>query len=157
MANFNVEVKPRLVEPPLNFDDSLAKRKLTYFAKQVIQSDPPILFILFQRRSIYDKQINPTLLMIPNRLGDNHNLAVGNGTPNRDCLPYCLTLTTVCPSTRKRLACHALSHRGNRCMRWSVCVWITSESWWRHKIEAFYWPFVTGIHRSSVDSPHKGQ
>ena len=31
--------------------------------------------------------------------------------------------------------------------------------WWRHEIETFprYWPFVRGIHRSSVNSPHKGQ
>ena len=30
---------------------------------------------------------------------------------------------------------------------------------WRHQMEAFprYWPFVRGIHRSSVNSPHKGQ
>ena len=36
----------------------------------------------------------------------------------------------------------------------------TSElEWWRHQIENFprYWPFVRGIHRSPVDSPHKGQ
>ena len=32
-------------------------------------------------------------------------------------------------------------------------------SWWRHQMEAFprRWPFVRGIHRSPVDSPHKGQ
>ena len=31
-------------------------------------------------------------------------------------------------------------------------------SWWRHQIEAFlrYWPIVQGIHRSSLNSPHKG-
>ena len=30
------------------------------------------------------------------------------------------------------------------------------EAWWRHQVEAFprYWPFVWGIHRSSVNSPH---
>ena len=33
------------------------------------------------------------------------------------------------------------------------------KSWWRHQIDAFsrYWPFVRGIHRSLVNSPHKGQ
>ena len=33
------------------------------------------------------------------------------------------------------------------------------KSWWRHQIDAFsrYWPFVRGIHRSLVISPHKGQ
>ena len=32
-------------------------------------------------------------------------------------------------------------------------------TWWRHQMESFprYWPFVRGIHRSSVNSPHKGQ
>ena len=33
--------------------------------------------------------------------------------------------------------------------------------WWRHQIETFsalpYWPFVRGIHRYPVNSPHKGQ
>ena len=31
--------------------------------------------------------------------------------------------------------------------------------WWRHQMETFprYWPFVLGIHRSPVNSPHKGQ
>ena len=31
--------------------------------------------------------------------------------------------------------------------------------WWRHQMEKFprYWPFVWGIHRSPVNSPHKGQ
>ena len=32
-------------------------------------------------------------------------------------------------------------------------------AWWRHQMETFprYWPFVRAIHRSSVNSPHKGQ
>ena len=32
-------------------------------------------------------------------------------------------------------------------------------SWWRHQMETFsaYWPFVRGIHRSPVNSQHKGQ
>ena len=32
-------------------------------------------------------------------------------------------------------------------------------SWWRHEIENFpcYWPSVRRIHRSPVNSPHKGQ
>ena len=38
---------------------------------------------------------------------------------------------------------------------WCVCCII----WWRHQMETFprYWPFVRGIHRPSVNSPHKGQ
>ena len=36
--------------------------------------------------------------------------------------------------------------------------WIASP-WWRHQMETLprYWPFVRGIHRSPVNSPHKGQ
>ena len=32
-------------------------------------------------------------------------------------------------------------------------------TWWRHHVEIFprYWPFVRGIHRSLVNSPHRGQ
>ena len=52
-----------------------------------------------------------------------------------------------------------------RCLlcRWWVCnVLITHDgvlSWWRHQMETFprYWPFVRGIHRPPVNSPHKGQ
>ena len=31
--------------------------------------------------------------------------------------------------------------------------------WWSHQMETFprYWPSVRGIHRSTVNSPHKGQ
>ena len=37
-------------------------------------------------------------------------------------------------------------------------VWLGS-SWWRHQMKAFprYCPFMRGIHRSPVNSPHKGQ
>ena len=36
------------------------------------------------------------------------------------------------------------------------------SAWWHHDVIKWkyfprYWPFVTGIHRSPVDSPHKGQ
>ena len=39
----------------------------------------------------------------------------------------------------------------------STAVW--SSSWWRHQMETFprHWLFVRGIHRSLVNSPHKGQ
>ena len=38
-------------------------------------------------------------------------------------------------------------------LQWTMC------SWWRHQMKTFlrYWPFVRGIHRSPVNSPHKGQ
>ena len=34
-----------------------------------------------------------------------------------------------------------------------------SQSWWRHQMETFprNWPFVRGIRRSPMNSPHKGQ
>ena len=33
------------------------------------------------------------------------------------------------------------------------------QSWWRHQMKTFsrYWPLVRGIHRSPVNSPHKGE
>ena len=34
------------------------------------------------------------------------------------------------------------------------------QAWWRHQMEKkipWYWPFVPGIHRSPVNSPHKDQ
>ena len=49
--------------------------------------------------------------------------------------------------------------------KWHIHVWwvfaICNVSWWRHQIKwkyfPCYWPFVWGIHRSTVNSPHKGQ
>ena len=40
-----------------------------------------------------------------------------------------------------------------------TCTFITRRKWWRHQMETFprYWSFVRGIHRSPVNSPHKGQ
>ena len=37
--------------------------------------------------------------------------------------------------------------------------WSEDIPWWRHQMETFprYWPFVWGIRRSLVNSPHKGQ
>ena len=39
------------------------------------------------------------------------------------------------------------------------CGFLYQYPWWRHQMETFprYWPFVRGIHRSPVNSPHKGQ
>ena len=36
---------------------------------------------------------------------------------------------------------------------------VSAPEWWRHQMETFprYWSFVRGIHRSPVNSPHKGQ
>ena len=40
-----------------------------------------------------------------------------------------------------------------------VLIWKRLPPWWRHQMEIFprYWLFVRGIHRSPVNSPHKGQ
>ena len=45
--------------------------------------------------------------------------------------------------------------RGITNPRW----YTTVHSWWRHQWKYFprYWPFARGIHRSPVNSPHKGQ
>ena len=36
---------------------------------------------------------------------------------------------------------------------------VKGDPWWRHQMKNFprYWPFVRGIHRSPVNSPHKSQ
>ena len=41
-------------------------------------------------------------------------------------------------------------------------IWVNksyASTWWRHQMETFprYWPIVRGIHRLTVNSPHKGQ
>ena len=46
------------------------------------------------------------------------------------------------------------------CLRVKFCYTSSKTlSWWRHQMEtcSAYWPFVRGIHRSLVNSPHKGQ
>ena len=37
--------------------------------------------------------------------------------------------------------------------------WLVTGSWWHQQMESFprYWSFVRGIHRSPVNSPHKGK
>ena len=42
------------------------------------------------------------------------------------------------------------------CVNWYIAF---PFSWWRHQMEIFsrYWSFVRRIHRSPVNSPHKGQ
>ena len=44
-------------------------------------------------------------------------------------------------------------------MTWITRSWCYKHPWWRHQMERFsrYWLFVRGIHRSPVNSPHKGQ
>ena len=49
---------------------------------------------------------------------------------------------------------------------WTITHWLwlgletmVCGAWWCHQMEHFlcYWPFLQGIHRSPVNSPHKGQ
>ena len=37
------------------------------------------------------------------------------------------------------------------------CKLVWAQSWWRHQNFLRYWAFLRGIHRSPVNSPHKGQ
>ena len=57
------------------------------------------------------------------------------------------------------ITCYILLHYGvlHHDLRLFVLIFILT--WWRHQMETFprYWPFVRGIHRPSVNSPHKGQ
>ena len=43
-------------------------------------------------------------------------------------------------------------------LSWTWGHWVSSP-WWPHQMETFTrnWPFLRGIHRSPVNSPHKGQ
>ena len=40
---------------------------------------------------------------------------------------------------------------------WEGGVLLLHSTWWRHPHFSNQWPFVRGIHRSLVNSPHKGQ
>ena len=56
--------------------------------------------------------------------------------------------------------CNQVSHYRSGIMRMNFYEVLSPLlAWWRHQIETFlrYWPFVRGIHRSPVNSTHKGQ
>ena len=40
-----------------------------------------------------------------------------------------------------------------------ICLMLLGSTWWLYQMKHFpcYWPFVHSIHRSPVNSPHKGQ
>ena len=57
-----------------------------------------------------------------------------------------------------------LSGECHRTLIKSTLAWLAVDveqmpPWWRHEMEPFprHWPFVRGIHRAPVNSPHKGQ
>ena len=62
---------------------------------------------------------------------------------------FCLSwhLFAFCGTTRGHAVCHYIMGP------------FSGWSWWRHQMETFprNWPFVRGIHRSPVNSTHKGQ
>ena len=65
---------------------------------------------------------------------------------------------------KKRQKQNTLWHTTTKQMKWDINILryvriYMYETWWRHQMETFprYWPFVWGIHRSPVNSPHKGQ
>ena len=73
------------------------------------------------------------------------------------------------PVTRKNVPIwwrhhNNFSHSWDTTDLWNMTWWCSlweryPYSWGRHQMETFsrYWPFVRGIHRSPVNSPHKGQ
>ena len=58
---------------------------------------------------------------------------------------------------------HYVSKGGFWSVSWTTFLQLQNRylilSWWRHQMEPFprYWPFVRGIHRSPVNSPHEGR
>ena len=64
------------------------------------------------------------------------------------------TLVKSSPITGVLWKDKSLKWRMNR-----IALKVLSRIWRRHQMETFprYWPFVRGIHRSPVNSPHKGQ
>ena len=74
---------------------------------------------------------------------------------------FALKTTALCVAIRERAnTCHFLTWM--RAVRQTMTRWyrgVFRLTWWRHQVEAFscYWPFVRGINRSPVNSPHKGQ
>ena len=65
-------------------------------------------------------------------------------------------LPTVIPNVVYRMSIHIMID-ARFLTPYQMYAWLTWSSWWRHQMETFYWPFVGGIHRSPVNSPHKGQ
>ena len=69
----------------------------------------------------------------------------------------------------RQLACYGLFYLHRCVLTWQCacsCQCVMTHVpcwrfmwWWRHQMEIFpiYWSFTRGIHRSPVNSPHKGQ
>ena len=69
---------------------------------------------------------------------------------------YCCVHFPRCMATWK---IHTKITRSWAHKQFITAVHTQSSTWWRHQMETFprYWPFVRGIHRSSVNSLHKDQ
>ena len=67
-------------------------------------------------------------------------------------------LLSYITNSYQHLCIHLFIHIHNR-YRVYAGGWEVAYSWWRHQMETFpcYWPFMRGIHRSPVISPHNEQ
>ena len=65
-----------------------------------------------------------------------------------------LTLCKINVYTRFPRGGESIAHTPSRSV-WTI---EKKKAWWRNQMETFpcHWPFVRGIHRSPVNSPHKG-
>ena len=76
---------------------------------------------------------------------------------------FALILIVIPPLIRTQiLMCHDSSPVVTYLKVLPVCIIVTKEKLWlddviKWKHHPSYWPFVRGIHRSPVNSPHKGQ
>ena len=88
------------------------------------------------------------------RRSDSMDTASTNLQPHKNAFEY-IAKCSKTPIWRHHWLCASLRYFVHR----SVCWWTVTTIRWRHQMETFprYWPFVWGIHRSPVNSPHKGQ
>ena len=72
-----------------------------------------------------------------------------DGITKINCLPYNFRKWALIDITS---CCETICEKDNE-IQWGM------SPWWRHQMKTFprYWPFVWGIHRSPMNSPHKGK
>ena len=98
----------------------------------------------------HQREMSSTLNTVPSH---GHHIV-----PNHrqlDCLRFHILFKLTTKDTSKLSIVFELIHVSKIGPRWSGG-W---GAWWRHQMKHFprYWPFVRGIHRPPVNSPHKGQ
>ena len=74
-------------------------------------------------------------------------------------LSLSLSLSLLLSSLSLLLYCYYYYYYSSILRQFHNCISKMLLLWWRHQMKHFprYWPFVRGIHRSPVHSPHKGQ